>query len=467
MFETLSDKLQGVFRRFRGRARLTERDLEEGLREVRLALLDADVHFKVVREFSNKVKERALGTEVSEALDPAQQVIKIVFEELVSLLGSDESQIAYAESPPTVIVLCGLQGGGKTTTAAKLAVLTKKQTHRPLLVATDIHRPAAIRQLEVVGEQVGVPVFKLGEQTHPADIARAAVTYAEQNGFDVVIIDTAGRTHTDAAMMEEIRAVVEAASPDQVLLVLDALTGQDAVNVAEAFAAEVAFDGVILTKMDGDARGGAALSVRAVSGVPIKFIGVGEKLDALDPFHPDRIARRILGMGDVLSLIEKSQQAFDQEQAARMQQKLMNEGLDLEDFLQQIQQMRRVGPLGQILEMLPKGLLDAVGGGGLPADAMDPREIDRVEAIVYSMTPDERRDPDKLNTSRKRRIARGSGTTLADVNSLLKQFHQTQVMMKQMVGGRGPAGRGAGHVPGVPGRQRKATKPKRKKKRSR
>ncbi|MBP7560837.1 MAG: signal recognition particle protein [Armatimonadetes bacterium] len=467
MFETLSDKLQGVFRRFRGRARLTERDLDEGLREVRLALLDADAHFSVVREFNNKVKERALGAEVSEALDPAQQVIKIVFDELVALLGADESKITYADTPPTVIVLCGLQGGGKTTTAGKLAVLVQKQKHRPLLVATDIHRPAAIRQLEVVGEQIGVPVFKLGDQAHPADIARAAVRHATQNGLDVVIVDTAGRTHTDAAMMDEIRAVVAAVDPHETLLVLDALTGQDAVNVAESFAAEVSFDGVIMTKMDGDARGGAALSVRAVSGVPIRFIGMGEKLDALDPFHPDRIARRILGMGDVLSLIEKSQETFDQDQAARMQEKLMNEGLDLEDFLQQIQQMRRVGPLGQILEMLPKGLLDAFGGAGMPADAMDPREIDRVEAIVYSMTPDERRDPDKLNTSRKRRIARGSGTSMADVNSLLKQFSQTQMMMKQMVGGRGPAGRGAGLVPGMPGRQRKATKPKRKKKRSR
>ncbi|MBD3176790.1 MAG: signal recognition particle protein, partial [Armatimonadia bacterium] len=369
---------------------------------------------------------------------------------------------------PTVIVLCGLQGGGKTTTAGKLATLTKKQRHRPLLVATDIHRPAAIRQLEVVGEQIDVPVFKLGDQVHPVDIARGAIKHAEQNGLDVVIIDTAGRTHTDETMMEEIRSVVDAVDPHEVLLVLDALTGQDAVNVAESFAAEVAFDGVIMTKMDGDARGGAALSVRAVSGVPIKFIGMGEKFEALDPFHPDRIARRILGMGDMLSLIEKSQETFDQEQAVRMQEKLMNEGLDLEDFLQQIQQMRRVGPLGQIVDMLPKGLMEAFGGGGMAAEEMDPREIDRVEAIVFSMTPDERRNPQKLNTSRKRRIARGSGTTMADVNSLLKQFGQTQQMMKQMVGGgRGPGGRGGPPMPGMPGRKRKATKPKRKKRRSR
>jgi len=442
VFESLTDKLQGVFRRFRGRARLTEKDLDEGLREVRLALLDADVHFRVARNFNDRVRERALGAEVSAALHPDQQVIQIVFEELIAVLGSDESQLRFSEVPPTVIVLCGLQGGGKTTTAAKLAGLVHKEQRKPLLVATDIHRPAAIRQLEVVGEQVGVPVFRLGDQTHPVDIAKAAVRYAGQNELDTLIIDTAGRVHTDEEMMTEIRDIVGAVNPDEVLLVLDALTGQDAVNVAEAFHREVEFTGVILTKMDGDARGGAALSVRAIAGVPIKFVGVGEKLDALEPFHPDRIARRILGMGDVLTLIERSQEAFDRDQAIAMQQKLLKEGLNLEDFLGQIQQMRKVGPLTQIIDMLPRGFLEAFGGGPGQQE-MDPKEIDRVEAIVFSMTPDERRSPGILNTSRKRRIARGSGTTVADVNALLKQFSQTQSMVRNMVTGpQGPKSQG-------------------------
>jgi signal recognition particle subunit SRP54 len=436
MFESLTDKLQDVFRRFRGRARLTEKDLTEGLREVRLALLDADVHFRVVKDFNQRVVERALGAEVSGALDPAQQIIQIVFEQLVELLGADESQISYrTDGRPTIIVLCGLQGGGKTTTAAKLAAMLKREGKKPLLVATDIHRPAAIRQLEVVGEQVETPVFKLGQETHPADIARAALSHAKQNHHDTIIVDTAGRLHTDEAMMDEIRAVIGAVEPDETLLILDALTGQDAVNVAEAFQQEVHFDGVVMTKMDGDARGGAALSVRAISGVPIKFIGVGEKLEALEPFHPDRIARRILGMGDVLTLIEKSQEAFDQEQALQMQQKLMKEGLNLEDFLGQIQQMRRMGPLRQLLEMLPRGLLDFFGGPGARVEDMDPREIDRIEAIICSMTTLERREPEVLNISRKRRVARGSGTTVADVNSLLKQFNQTQTMVRQLVAG--------------------------------
>jgi len=433
MFEALSDKLQGVFRRFRGRARITARDLVDGLREVRLALLDADVPFKVVKDFNERIKERALGAEVSEALDPAQQLIQNVFDELVALLGVEGAPIAVAPQPPTVIVLCGLQGGGKTTSAAKLAQRLRKDGKRPMLVATDIHRPAAIRQLEIVGEQVSVPVFRMGDQTHPADIAKAAVAHARQNGLDTLIVDTAGRLHTDDEMMGEIRAVVDAVHPHEILLVLDALTGQDAVTVAEAFHAQLEFDGCILTKMDSDARGGAALSVRAITGVPLKFIGVGEKLDALDVFHPDRIARRILGMGDVLSLIEKTQEAFDQDEAVRMQQKLRKEGRDLADFLKQIQQMRRMGPLKQIMEMLPQGFLDAFGGGRPGMDEMDPREIDRIEAIIYSMTPEERQSPDVLNTSRKRRVARGSGTTVADVNSLLKQFHQTQQMVRHMV----------------------------------
>ena len=456
MFESLTDKLQGVFRRFRGRARLTEKDLDEGLREVRLALLDADVHFRVVRDFNNRVRERALGAEVSGALHPDQQVIQIVFEELIAVLGSDESQLRFSDTPPTVIVLCGLQGGGKTTTAAKLAGMVLKEQRAPLLVATDIHRPAAIRQLEVVGEQIGAPVFRLGDQTHPVDIARAAIRYAGQNDLDTLIIDTAGRVHTDEEMMTEIREIVRAVDPHEVLLVLDALTGQDAVNVAEAFHREVDFSGVILTKMDGDARGGAALSVRAIAGVPIKFVGVGEKLDALEPFHPDRIARRILGMGDVLTLIERSQEAFDRDEAIAMQQKLLKEGLNLEDFLHQIQQMRKVGPLTQILDMLPRGFLEAFGGG-TGQDEMDPKEIDRVEAIVFSMTPGERQKPTILNTSRKRRIARGSGTSVADVNALLKQFSQTQSMVRQMVTGP-PGQKGPGH--GQPGR---AQSPKSKK----
>jgi len=445
MFESLTERLSATFDRLRGRGRLTEGDIGDALKEVRMALLEADVSFQVVKDFTGKVKERALSEEVVKALSPGQQVIKIVHDELVALLGAEKTDLAHAEVPPTIIVLAGLQGSGKTTMAGKLAYRYKRQGRQPLLVATDVYRPAAIKQLEVVAEQVGVPCFQMGERSTPPNIAKAALRQASTHGHDVVIIDTAGRLHTDTEMMDEIREVHKAVAPHETILVLDSLTGQDAVNVAREFCDAIPIDGVALTKLDGDSRGGAALSLRAVTNKPIKLAGVGEKLDALETFHPERIASRILGMGDMLTLIEKAQQSVDQDKAAELQKKVLQERFDLDDFLEQLQQMKKVGPLQQIMEMLPKSWLGMVGDVG--PEEIDPRELDRIEAVIRSMTPVERHSPKILEGSRKKRIARGSGTTVADVNGLLKQFYETQTMMRQMMGA---SGRGAKGVPPGP-----------------
>jgi len=428
MFQGLSEKLQATFKRLRGKGKLTEADVNEALREVRMALLEADVNFKVVKDFVAKVKERSIGQEILESLAPGQHVIKIVHEEMIALLGGVVSKIQIAPKPPTVILLVGLQGAGKTTHAAKLAHLLKKQGKRPLLVACDIYRPAAIKQLEVLGEQIKVSVFSLGQQP-PVDIAKASLQYANAHGHDVVLIDTAGRLHINEELMEELHQIKAVAKPHEILLVVDAMTGQDAVNVAESFHRELGLDGVILTKLDGDTRGGAALSVKAVTGCPIKFAGVGEKVEALEPFHPDRMASRILGMGDVLTLIEKAQQSFDEKKAKEMEQKLRKNEFTLDDFLDQMQQLKKMGPLQSILEMIP-GI-----GKQLKDVQIDEKEMAHVEAIIFSMTPEERRKPALIKDSRKKRIARGSGTSVQQVGRLLKQFEQMQKMMKQFSGG--------------------------------
>ncbi|GIW08033.1 MAG: signal recognition particle protein [Dehalococcoidia bacterium] len=432
MFESLSDKLHDVFRRLSGKGRLDERDIDEAMKQVRRALLEADVNFKVVRQFEARVKERALGADVLQSLTPAQQVIKIVHEELVAMLGGGSSRLEQAPQPPTIIMMVGLQGSGKTTTAAKLALHLRRAGQRPLLVAADVRRPAAIDQLVALGKQLDVPVHHEPPSVGALGICRNALRHAREVNATHVILDTAGRLTIDEEMMREVIAIRDALKPHETLLVADAMTGQDAVRTAEAFNERVGLTGLILTKVDGDARGGAALSIRAVTGVPIKFLGVGEKADALEPFHPDRLASRILGMGDVLTLIERAQATFDQEQALKLQKKMRQATFDLEDFLGQLQQLKKMGPLQQILEMIPgMGRLTK----GLPAGALDDRELKRVEAIIYSMTPEERRHPEILNGSRRRRIARGSGTTPADVNELLKQFMEMRKLMKQMTAG--------------------------------
>ena len=438
MFESLSDKLQAVFSRLSNKGKLSEQDVDLALREVRLALLEADVNFKVVKEFIARLRERAVGADVLQSLTPAQQVVKIVNEELIAMLGG-QAKIATSPSPPTVIMLVGLQGSGKTTTAAKLATLLRKQGHRPLMVAADIYRPAAIKQLATLGKQLDIPVYS-DEKGKPPQICEAAVKHARHTGLTAVLMDTAGRLHVSDDMMAELQDIQRRVAPAETLLVADAMTGQDAVRVAEEFNARVPLTGLILTKMDGDARGGAALSMRAVTGVPIKFIGVGEKLDALESFHPDRIASRILGMGDVLSLIEKAEEGYSREQAQRLEKKLKAGTLDLEDFLEQMQQLKNMGPLSQVLEMIP-GMNKLVRAPGAAA-ALDGKQMKRVEAIVLSMTPEERRNPSMIGGSRKRRIARGSGTTPADVNRLLNQFFEMQKLMKSMASGKGPWGRG-------------------------
>ncbi|MCG0237945.1 MAG: signal recognition particle protein [Firmicutes bacterium] len=431
MFEGLSEKLQEVMRRLRGKGKLTEEDVAEAMREVRRALLAADVNFKVARDFVNRVSARAVGAEVMESLTPAQQVVKIVHEELTALMGGEAARLAAAPQPPTVVMLVGLQGAGKTTHAAKLAVLLKKQGRRPLLVAADIYRPAAIRQLQVLGEQAGVPVFSLGQED-PVRIATEAVAHARSQGLDYVLVDTAGRLHVDQELMAELQRIRDAVGPHEVLLVVDAMTGQDAVNVAEQFHQQLGITGVILTKLDGDTRGGAALSVRAVTGQPIKFVGVGEKLDALEPFHPDRMASRILGMGDVLSLIEKAQAALDAQKALELQQKVQRAEFNLEDFREQLREMRKLGPIDQWLALLPG--FDQIKKQ-LPENLqVGEKELRRMEAIINSMTVEERRHPEIIDTRRKHRIARGSGTTIADVNRLLKQFEETRKLMKQFAG---------------------------------
>lgn len=430
MFSALGERLQGVMSRLRGRGKLSEKDVEAALREVRLALLEADVNFKVARDFVNRVKERAVGAEVLESLTPGQQVVKIVFEELTALMGGEKAplQLRTRQGEPAVLLLAGLQGSGKTTSAAKLAVYLKKQGRRPLLVAADVYRPAAIKQLQVLGEQIQVPVYAETGSQDPVAIARSALEEARRKGNDVVIVDTAGRLHVDEELMEEIRALKDVTDPDEILLVVDAMTGQEAVNVAKSFDELLELDGIILTKLDGDARGGAALSIKAVTGKPIKFTGVGEKTDALEAFHPDRMARRILGMGDVLTLIEKAEQTMDEAARERMVERMRTATFDLEDFLEQLRQVRSMGPLDQLLGMLP-----GIGGmKQLKGLHVDESELVKVEAIIQSMTPKERQHPEIINGSRRRRIAAGSGTRVQDVNRLLKQFQQTRQLMKQL-----------------------------------
>jgi len=428
VFEGLADKLQQTFKKLRGRGKLSESDVNDALREVRMALLEADVNFKVVKDFVAKVRERAVGHEVLDSLTPAQQVIKIVNDELTALMGGTQSRIAISPKPPTVIMLVGLQGAGKTTTAGKLALHLKKQNKRPLLVAADVYRPAAITQLQVLGEKLDIPVFAPGDQEKPVAIARKAVEHALAYANDIVIIDTAGRLHINAELMDELKAIKQTVRPHEILLVVDAMTGQDAVTVAESFNSDLGLDGVILTKLDGDARGGAALSVKAVTGCPIKFAGMGEKLEALEPFHPDRMASRILGMGDVLSLIEKAEAAIDIEKAQALEKKLRKEEFTFDDFLDQLQQVRKLGSIDQILGMIP-------GMGGLTKKLQgaefDENQLKQVEAIIRSMTKKERRNPDIINGSRRKRIAAGSGTRVQDVNRLLKQFADARKMMKQ------------------------------------
>lgn len=428
-FESLGEKLQNVFKKLKGQGKISEKDLKAAMREVRMALLEADVNYKVVKDFINKVSERALGHEVLESLTPGQQVIKIVNDELTQLMGGTQSKINFADKPPTIIMMVGLQGSGKTTSTGKLARLLKKQGRRPLLVAGDIYRPAAIKQLQVLGEQLDVPVFSLGDKTSPVDIARAAVKHANYHGNDIVIIDTAGRLHIDEALMEELTMIKKEVNPQEILLVVDAMTGQDAVNVAERFNELLELTGVVLTKLDGDTRGGAALSVKAVTGKPIKFVGMGEKLDALEPFHPDRMASRILGMGDVLTLIEKAQESFDAKKAQEMQQKFLKAEFTLDDFLNQMQQMKNMGPLDQVLDMIP-----GMNKAKLKGMEFDEKEFIKFQAIIQSMTNEERKNPNIINGSRRKRIAMGSGTRIQDVNRLLKQFEQAQKLIKQFSG---------------------------------
>lgn len=426
VFESLASKLQETFKKLKGKGKLTEKDIKEAMREVKLALLEADVNFKVVKDFVKTVSEKAAGAEVLESLTPGQHVIKIVNEELTNLMGSTQSKIVFAPKPPTVVMLVGLQGAGKTTAAGKLANLLRKQGKKPLLAACDIYRPAAIKQLQVVGEQLDVPVFSMGDKKSPVDIAKAAIEHANSNAKDLVIVDTAGRLHINEELMEELQNIKKAVRPTEILLVVDAMTGQDAVNVAESFNEKLGIDGVILTKLDGDTRGGAALSVRSVTGKPIKFAGMGEKLSDLEPFHPDRMASRILGMGDVLSLIDKAQEAFDEKKAMELEQKLRSQQFSFDDFLDQLQQMKNMGPLSQVLGMMP-----GVNQKMLQNVDIDDKHLDHIEAIIKSMTKEERVNPSIINSSRKRRIANGSGTKVQDVNNLLKQFEQMQKMMKQ------------------------------------
>ena len=426
VFESLSEKLQSALGKLKGKGKLSEKDVDLAMREVRLALLEADVNFKVVKDFIKNVKERAIGSEVMESLTPGQYVVKIVNEELTKLMGESQAKLTFSSSPPTVILMSGLQGAGKTTTAGKLALNLKKQNKRPLLVACDVYRPAAIKQLEVVGERVGVPVFSMGDKNNPVDIAKASLEHGKKHGNDVIIIDTAGRLHIDEDLMNEIVNIHDAVNPQEVLLVLDAMTGQDAVNVADAFNQRLGITGVILTKLDGDARGGAALSLRAVTNKPIKFVGMGEKLDDLEPFYPDRMASRILGMGDVLSLIEKAQASIDEKKALELEKKIRTAQFTFDDFLDQLEQMKNLGPLGQFLGMIP-----GVNAKALKGLDVNDKDLARLEAIIKSMTKKERENPDIIDSSRRRRIANGSGTNVQDVNKLLKQFKETKKMMKK------------------------------------
>ena len=426
MFQSLSEKLENAFRKFKNKGKLTEADIKSGMREIKLALLEADVNFKVVKDFINTVSERAVGTEVLESLLPAQQIVKIVNEELTNLMGGSQAKLTIASKPPTVIMMVGLQGAGKTTHAGKLAGMYKKQGKHPLLVACDIYRPAAIKQLEVVGEKIGIPVFSLGNQVSPVKIAEEGLKYAIQKGYDMVFVDTAGRLHIDEELMQELQNIKAKVNPTEILLTIDAMIGQDAVNVAKTFNELLDITGVILTKLDGDTRGGAALSVRHVTGKPIKFIGVGEKLDAIEPFYPDRMASRILGMGDVLSLIEKAEQAYDEKKAQELEKKIRESSFTLDDYLDQFAQIKNMGSLEQLMGMMP-----GMKPGALKDAKIDEKALARTEAIIKSMTKVEREKPEILNASRKKRIAAGSGTSVEDVNKLLKQFDQTRKLMKQ------------------------------------
>jgi signal recognition particle subunit SRP54 len=430
-FEGLADRLQNTMQKIRGKGKVTESDVKEMMREVRLALLEADVNFKVVKDFVKKVTERAIGQEVVKSLTPGQQVIKVVKEELTDLMGGEQSKIAVSNRPPTVIMMVGLQGAGKTTTTGKLAnLLRKKYNRKPLLVAADIYRPAAIKQLETLGKQIGMPVFSLGDQVSPVEIARQAIAKAKEDHHDYVLIDTAGRLHVDEKLMGELKDIKELSKPDEIFLVVDAMTGQDAVNVAQSFNEQLGLTGVVLTKLDGDTRGGAALSIRAVTNTPIKFIGMGEKLDALETFHPERMASRILGMGDVLTLIEKAQANVDEDKAKELEKKMRTASFTLDDFLDQLGQVRKMGPLDEILKMMP-GANKIKGMNNLQ---IDEKQISHVEAIIKSMTGTEKTHPEIINANRRKRIAKGSGTSIQEVNRLLKQFEDMKKMMKQMTG---------------------------------
>jgi signal recognition particle subunit SRP54 len=430
-FEGLADRLQSTIQKIRGKGKVSETDVKEMMREVRLALLEADVNFKVVKDFVKKVSERAVGQEVLKSLTPGQQIIKIVNEELTELMGGEQSKIAVSNRPPTVIMMVGLQGAGKTTTSGKLAnLLRKKYNRKPLLVAADIYRPAAIKQLETLGKQLSMPVFSLGDQVSPVEIAKQAIEKAKEEHHDYVLIDTAGRLHVDEALMDELKDIKELTKPDEIFLVVDAMTGQDAVNVAASFNEQLGLTGVVLTKLDGDTRGGAALSIRAVTNTPIKFVGLGEKLDALEPFHPERMASRILGMGDVLTLIEKAQANVDEEKAKELEQKMRTATFTLDDFLDQLGQVRNLGPLDELLKMMP----GANKMKGLNNLQIDEKQIAHVEAIIRSMTKAEKEHPEIMNSNRKKRIAKGSGRTVPEVNRLLKQFEDMKKMMKQMTG---------------------------------
>jgi len=444
LFEGLSGKLQETIQKMRGKARVTEKDVKEMMREIKLALLEADVNFKVVKDFINKVSERAVGQDVMESLTPGQQVIKIVHEELIELMGKVPSKATFSPKPPTVYMMVGLQGSGKTTTSGKIANLMRKQGKNPLLVACDVYRPAAIKQLQVVGNQLNIPVFSAGDKISPVDIAKAALEHAVKMQYDLVIIDTAGRLHIDEELMDELSYIKKAVHPQEILLVVDAMTGQDAVNVAQSFNEKLGIDGIILTKLDGDTRGGAALSVKAVTGKPIKYVGMGEKLSDLEPFYPDRMASRILGMGDVLSLIEKAQEALDEKKALEMEKRLLSQQFTFDDFLEQLQQLKKMGPLNQLIGMIP----------GLNAKALKNIDIDEkkmvhVEAIIKSMTKQERMDPSIINGSRRKRIAAGSGTSIQEVNKLLRDFAEMKKMVKMMtdMGKRGKKGFGKLRMP--------------------
>ncbi len=436
MFQSLMDKMTSAFQSFKNKGKLTPADVKAGMRQIKLALLEADVNFKVVKEFVARVSERAVGQEVLESLLPAQHIVKIVREELIAIMGEKNEKLLVSPKLPTVVMMCGLQGSGKTTHSAKLARMMKKQGKRPLLVACDVYRPAAITQLKVVGEQVEVPVFAIEDCKDPVRIAREGVRHAEKNAYDLVILDTAGRLHIDEELMGELLEIKNSLSPTEILLVVDAMTGQDAVNVAEHFNSLLDITGVILTKLDGDTRGGAALSVRYVTGKPIKFIGVGEKLDQIEPFYPDRMASRIIGMGDVLTLIDRAEEAFDEKKAKEMEQKLLKNAFTLEDYMEQFEQLKKMGSLEQLMGMIP-----GMNAGALKGVNLDERQLDRTKAIIQSMTPRERTKPDIINASRKKRIAAGCGQTVEEVNKLLRQFEAVNKMMKQFSGKKGKFGK--------------------------